>query len=304
MKTILRNKYILIALLLCIISAFSFTIVKLNVLPDEKEGDFVVITSFYPMYIATINLTEGIDNVKVENLTNNVTGCLHDYQLSTKDLKRLDSADLLIMNGAGMENFLADVPNQFKNLQIVTATDGLELISEEDESNAHSWMDINLYKQEVARIAKGLIEMDSANESVYRQNLTKYEEKLDELSKQFEEISENSNRISVVTFHDAFVYLGNELPVEVSAAVDMDEGTALSAAEVSEIVDLVKSGAVKYLISDEEDGKSTAEAINEETGAKILYLDPLVSGKPEKDAYINGMKANIEKIKEAFADAE
>lgn len=304
MKNILRNKYVLVALLLCIISTFSFTLVKLNVLSDDEQGDFFVVTSFYPVYIATINLTDGIGNVNVENLTKNVTGCLHDYQLSTKDLKMLSKADMLIMNGAGMEEFLADVPSQYDNLQTVTVTDGVELIAEDDEYNSHSWMDLRLYRQEVQNIANGLIRMDEKNADKYKSNLEKYLEKIDELIEEAGEINKKTSNAKIITFHDAFVYLENDFGFEVKQSVDMDENTALSAAEVGEIVDSVNSEEVKYLVSDEDEGKSAAEAIKQETNVKIIYLDPLVSGEAQKDAYINGMKANMQIIKEAFEDGQ
>lgn len=136
-----RNKYILTALLLCIISFASFGIVKAGSTSTAQEGDFVVMTSFYPMYIATMNITDGVNGVEVKNLTNNATGCLHDYQLSTKDLKQLDKADMLIVNGGGMESFLEDVYSQYGNLTIVTATDGVNLLASTDgheHSHAHA----------------------------------------------------------------------------------------------------------------------------------------------------------------------
>lgn len=136
-----RNKYILTALLLCIISLASFGIVKAGSISTAQEGDFVVMTSFYPMYIATMNITDGVNGVEVKNLTNNATGCLHDYQLSTKDLKQLDKADMLIVNGGGMESFLEDVYSQYGNLTIVTATDGVNLLASTDgheHSHAHA----------------------------------------------------------------------------------------------------------------------------------------------------------------------
>ena len=136
-----RNKYILTALLLCIISLASFGIVKAGSTSTAQEGDFVVMTSFYPMYIATMNITDGVNGVEVKNLTNNATGCLHDYQLSTKDLKQLDKADMLIVNGGGMESFLEDVYSQYGNLTIVTATDGVNLLASTDgheHSHAHA----------------------------------------------------------------------------------------------------------------------------------------------------------------------
>ena len=134
-----RNKYILTALLLCIISLASFGIVKAGSISTAQEGDFVVMTSFYPMYIATMNITDGVDGVEVKNLTNNATGCLHDYQLSTKDLKQLDKADMLIVNGGGMESFLEDVYSQYGNLTVVTATDGVNLLASTDgQEHSHA----------------------------------------------------------------------------------------------------------------------------------------------------------------------
>lgn len=304
MKNMLRNKYVLVALLLCLISTFSFTLVKLNVFSDDEQGDFFVVTSFYPVYIATINLTDGIENVNVENLTKNVTGCLHDYQLSTKDLKLLSKADMLIMNGAGMEEFLSDVPSQYNNLQTVVVTDGVELLAEDDEYNSHSWMDMKLYRQEVENIAHGLIHMDEENADKYESNLKEYLEKIDKLIEETEEIYEKTSNVKIITFHDAFAYLENDFGFEVEKSVDMDEHTALSAAEVGEIVDSINSEDVKYLVSDEDEGKSAAEAIKQETNVKIIYLDPLVSGESQKDAYINGMKANMQIIKEAFKDEQ
>ena len=135
-----RNKYILTALLLCIISLASFGIVKAGSISTAQEGDFVVMTSFYPMYIATMNITDGVNGVEVKNLTNNATGCLHDYQLSTKDLKQLDKADMLIVNGGGMESFLEDVYSQYGNLTVVTATDGVNLLASTD-GHEHSHAD-------------------------------------------------------------------------------------------------------------------------------------------------------------------
>ena len=65
-----------------------------------------IVTSFYPMYVDAINITKNIDDVEVINLTKPQTGCLHDYQLTTEDMKTLEKADIFIVNGLGMENFL------------------------------------------------------------------------------------------------------------------------------------------------------------------------------------------------------
>ena len=108
----MKNKYVFTAALLCVITLISFSIVKVAGRRYEKEDNYVVVTSFYPIYIAALNVIDDTEHVTLENLTEPTTGCLHDYQLATKDLKLLEHADLLLVNGGGMESFLDDVYTQ------------------------------------------------------------------------------------------------------------------------------------------------------------------------------------------------
>ena len=68
-------------------------------------------------------------------MTKSQTGCLHDYQLTPQDLKTLENADILIINGAGMESFLDDIISQYPNLEIIDASSGLNLL--EDDIHSH-----------------------------------------------------------------------------------------------------------------------------------------------------------------------
>ncbi|MBE6722783.1 MAG: zinc ABC transporter substrate-binding protein, partial [Ruminococcaceae bacterium] len=66
-----------------------------------EKPSFRVMTSFYPVYIMAVNITNGIDGVQVSDMAGQQTGCLHDYQLQSSDMQALSSADLFIINGAG-----------------------------------------------------------------------------------------------------------------------------------------------------------------------------------------------------------
>ena len=105
--------------------------------PINTLMPFRIVTSFYLMYIATINITQGIDGVEVTNMTKPQTGCLHDYQLATGDLKTLEKADAFVINGAGMEAFLDKVVNQQKALKIIDASKDIPLLKDGDEENPH-----------------------------------------------------------------------------------------------------------------------------------------------------------------------
>lgn len=104
----------------------------------KKDGEFLLVTSFYPMYVLAENLAEGVEGVAVANLTENQTGCLHDYQLTSGDMKLLSEADAFLVNGAGMELFLEKVAEHHANLPIVEASHGIALLEGVEHEHGHS----------------------------------------------------------------------------------------------------------------------------------------------------------------------
>ena len=106
-----------------------FLVLALAATPVCVQAETVV-TSFYPVWIFTLNLTDGIDGMEVRNLAAPGTGCLHDYQLQAGDMKVLATADVFLINGAGMESYLDTVFRTFSDLPVVTASEGLDFIAE------------------------------------------------------------------------------------------------------------------------------------------------------------------------------
>ncbi len=112
-----------------ILSIISFGIVQaFSKHQPLKQDKVTIVTSFYPMYIIALNLTEHMDNVEVVNLTDNNVGCLHDYQLTTKDMRTLNDADVLILNGGDMELFLEDVVTMYPSLEVIDASEHISLL--------------------------------------------------------------------------------------------------------------------------------------------------------------------------------
>ena len=99
-----------------------------------------ILTSFYPAYITAINITNGAHGVQVSNLVSNNTGCLHDYSLTANDMKKIASADVLVINGAGMENFAGKAKKVNKKLIAVDLSKNIILI----DNNPHVWLSIPL----------------------------------------------------------------------------------------------------------------------------------------------------------------
>ena len=73
----------------------------------------------------------------------------------------------------------------------------------------------------------------------------------------------------------------------------MDADTALSAGEIAELTDEVRYHGVKYFLA-EETGRAAAEQLAAETGAQVIYLNPLTEGGAAADSYLQGMRENLE----------
>ena len=274
-----------------------------NTAGGGKDGSFHIVTSFYPMYVATINITQGVDGVTVTNMTKPQTGCLHDYQLMTEDMKTLEKADAFVINGAGMESFLDKVVNQQKNLKIIDASKGIELLKDDDEENPHVWLSVTDAILQVKNIAEQLKAADPKHADAYEKNAAAYIKKLEALKAEMHAELDTVPNKDIVTFHEAFPYFAKEFGLNIISVVEREPGTEPTPAELQETIDQVKKLPVKVLFTEPQYSPSAAETIARETGAKIYTLDPVVTGEANDEAinaYIDTMKKNMKTLKTAL----
>lgn len=259
-----------------------------------------IVTSFYPIYVDAINIAKDIDGVKVTNLTKDETGCLHDYTLTPSDMKTLETADIFVVNGAGMEAFMDKVIKQQPNLSIIEASQDIPLLKHEDEENAHVWMSVTNSIKQVENITAQLIKLDSEHKDQYQKNADEYVAKLKSLkSKMDTELKDIKNR-DIVTFHEAFSYFAQEFDFNIAATIEREPGSEPSPKELEETIDIVKQSNIKALFAEPQYSPKAAETIAKETGAKVYTLDPIVTGDGSPDSYIKIMEHNIKSLKEAL----
>ena len=111
----------------------------------ESVKQIKVVASFYPMYIMARNVIKDVPGVTVANLTPPMTGCLHDYAVTTNDMKKLVDADIFVANGAGMESFLNRILSQYPKVKIFQLAEGIPLIkgNGEEGDNPHLWVSVS-----------------------------------------------------------------------------------------------------------------------------------------------------------------
>lgn len=272
---------------------------------EKKTAEpFRIVTSFYPMYVATINITDGVDGVEVYNMTKPQTGCLHDYQLMTEDMKTLEKADAFVINGAGMEDFMDKVTEQQKKLKVIDASRGIELIHDDEEGdNPHVWLSVTDAITQVRNIADQLKEADPAHAVAYEKNAVAYIEKLTSLKSEMHAALDNVPHKDIVTFHEAFPYFAKEFNLNIIGVVEREPGTEPTPTELQETIEQVNALPTKVLFTEPQYSPAAAETIARETGAKIYTLDPVVTGEATpaaKNAYIDTMKNNMKTLQEAL----
>lgn len=272
---------------------------------DSGTQKLKLLTSFYPIYIIALNITDGVDGVVVDSLASQDVGCLHDFQLQSSDMKNVESADVFIINGAGMESFLDKVISELPNLKIIDSSKGIELIKndgddEEGEYNAHLWVSISNYIQQVKNISEGIIAADPENSEKYKSNTQEYISKLEKLRDEMHEALDDLSIRDIITFHEAFPYFAKEFNLNIAGVINREPNTEPDAKELAETIDLVKRTGIKALFVEPQYSKTTANTIANETNAKVYMLDPAVSGDMDKDAYIRTMEKNKEVLVEAL----
>ena len=268
------------------------------------EKKFTIVTSFYPMYISTINITKGVAGVQVVNMTKAQTGCLHDYQLSPEDLKTLEKADAFVINGAGMEAFLDKAIGQQPQLKVVDASTGIVLLKDEKgEENPHVWVSISNDILQVQNIAQQLCALDSAHAEQYKSNADEYVKKLSALRDTMHKSLDSAPNKNIITFHEAFPYFAKEFNLNIVAVIEREPGSEPTPKEIEDTIRQIKESNIKALFAEPQYPSKAAETIARETGAKVYTLDPAVTGDARPDAYndyITVMEKNLKTLQEAL----
>ena len=294
-----RNKYLFVFWMLLAITLAGGIFTKVYVSLEgrgEQERKFHVVASFYPVYIAACNVAGDIPDVVLECLSEPQTGCMHDYQLTPQDMILLSKADLFLVNGGGIENFLVKVGQAYPNLAIRKASQGLDM----QEENAHAWMDTRLYAQMVQNIAGALGEADPAHAERYQKNADRYCGEIGELTDELEELRKTAAGRPAVIFHEAYEYVAQELGMEVVYCLDLDEERQVSAHEVAEVMQAISDSQVSVIFAEELYGKDIGDTVEAETEAKVCYLDALVRGGYQADSYLLAVEANIKALRQAL----
>ena len=280
----------------------------------EDQTRIKLLASFYPIAIMALNITDGVDGVLVESMAQQQTGCLHDFQMTTADMKKAETAAAFLINGAGMEGFMDKITAQLPDLPVIDSSTGIPLIASgedhhhDEESdhdheggeNPHLWVSISNCMAQVKNLSEGIIALDPEHAEEYKSNTDAYLQKLSDLRDKMHQTLDHVKSRDIITFHEAFPYFAEEFGLHIAAVINREPDSQPSAKELAGTIRLVRETNAKALFVEPQYPETSADIIAAETDAKVYVLDPAVSGDWDKDAYLAAMEQNLQVLDQAL----
>jgi len=277
--------------------------------PDKLH----VYTSFYVLYDLTAKI--GGEHVAVQNLV--PPGAEpHDWEPEAADLVRLEQADLLIYNGAGMEHWIDKVVGSLDNqdLMLVETTRSLTLLEaghgdDHDEPQGrydpHVWLDPQNALHQLGAIRDALVQADPEHASAYNAAYDVTSTRLEALDQAYHDALDQVSRREIVVAHEAFGYLAEAYRLEQVGIEGLSSESEPDPARMAEIVDYARQHEIQVIFFEELASPKVAETIAREVGARTAVLNPL-EGLAEAqieagEDYFSVMEDNLRALVDALS---
>lgn len=259
-----------------------------------------------PVYEFTTRICDGT-GITVTRLVTESVSCLHDYSLNVNQVKAAEAAELIVISGAGLEEFMEDL---LREKAVVDASIGIELLecehehSHEQEADhghhhevdSHIWLAPKNAMDMAVNIFEGLSAQYPQHRALFEENLRSLLADLQALQSFGEAQLLDLSTQDMVTFHDGFGYLAHAFGLHILEAVEEESGSEASAQELKHLIRLVREHDLPAIFTEVNGSVSAAEVIARETGAAQFSLDMAMGG----DSYFQAMYHNIDTIKEAM----
>ena len=265
-------------------------------LVTSNNSQLQIISSFYPLH----EFSQNIGQEKVDAVLLVPVGVEpHDWEPTIKDVQKMQTADLLIINGIGFEDWVENLDEAGYQGKIIDTSNGI-LVREDDHDSGdpHIWLNPVYAKIQVQNIADAFSNSDPQNQRYYQSNAAEYIQQLDSLDSKIRNELSNCNN-DFVAFHDAFSYFADEYNLNQHTIISStDPHGEVTAKTLEDIISKSRELNIKVIFNEETVDARTSEIIANEIGGRVLVLSPLEA--VSEGTYISKMTENLNNLKEAL----
>jgi ABC-type Zn uptake system ZnuABC Zn-binding protein ZnuA len=223
--------------------------------------------------------------------------------LNVAQVRAAEAAELIVISGAGLEDFMADLLSGKECIDSSTGIAALECGDSHEhdhghhhETDAHIWLSPENAKIMAQNIFAGLCAQYPQHKTTFQTNLNTLLADLDTLQQYGESQLASLSCQELITFHDGFGYLAHAFDLHILQAIEEESGSEASARELIHMIEEVEHHRLPAIFTEKSGSVSAAGIISRETGAGEYTLDMAMSG----DSYFSAMYDNINTLKEAL----
>lgn len=305
------SKKIIVSVVLVLsitLGLFGLSRIQSSPIPTEN-GKLSIVTTIFPIYDWTRQIAGADANVSL--LLSGGAGA-HDASLTPQAIKQLSTADVLIMNGAGLETFLdiEELQKDNPSLIVIKMQDAVPELLRIDTSgqnnilsdvNPHIWLSPKLAVLQARLIMQTLISLDPGQHANnYSANGTAYIQQLQQLDADYAQTTTNFSQKKFIAFHSAMPYVARDYNLEQVAVIENFPGESPSPEDIISLHNLITSQNVKTIFTEPQFSPRIAETIATDTGAQLAIFDTLEVEDIEKDTYISKMQENLNNMERAM----
>ena len=212
-------------------------------------------------------------------------------------MEKIGQADVVVLNGLGLEDFMADALRTAKHT--ITASSGVETLPGEDGEDPHIWLDPANCILMCRNIAAGLSALYPEKQAAIEQNLSAVTAEYEAAQTYGADALKSLSCRELVTFHDGFSYFARAFGLTIAAAMEIEEGSEPSAKEIESVIRLVEDESIPAVFCEENGERQTAETVAKQTGAGLFALTMGMDGGAA--GCTDAIYHNIDTIREALS---
>ncbi|HVT89841.1 MAG TPA: metal ABC transporter substrate-binding protein [Tepidisphaeraceae bacterium] len=243
---------------------------------------------------------------------------VHNVMAKPTEMVFLNQADLFVHSGLDTEPWRDNLLKGARNPRVlpgkpgnVDMSTGIELkevpIGKIDRSegdvhsygNPHYTLNPQIAQRMAVTLVKAMCDVDPANASLYKASAIKFVNSMTDLSRELRATFAPYTGLKVVTFHKAWEYFADAVPIEIVGTIEPKPAITPSPAQVQQTIQLMKDQHVKVVICETYDDSKLAQHIADAVGAKMIVLPDHVNGVPEASSYQELFRYDVKKLIEA-----
>jgi zinc/manganese transport system substrate-binding protein len=240
---------------------------------------------------------------------------VHNVMAKPTEMVALNQADLFVHSGLDTEPWRDNLLKGARNPKVmpdqpgyVDMSQGIDIKEAPQGKIDRSMGDVHAYgnphytlnpqiaQRMAVTLVKAMIAVDPANADFYKANARKFVTDMAAVSKEIREKFRPFAGLKVVTFHNAWLYFADAVPIRIAGTIEPKPSITPSPAQVQETIALMKREGVKVVVCETYDDDRLAQYVADQAGAKMVVLPDHVLGVPEADSYQALFRYDVDKL--------